>query len=198
MENTSYYYNLKMLLLIMAAGFFSIGAAFAGELDNNIVSNAEAVDFMSGAYVGGASTLVRSKDGIRMTYHTQGLEPGATYTAWWIIFNRPDKCSGGMCGPDDMSMNAEATQASMMWASGVIVGQDGIGNFYASLGKEQSSGEIIKGPGLLSPRQAEVHIVLRSHGLPLPGFTAAQLGSLQGGCNMNTCRNDQMVMHLAH
>ena len=95
-------------------------------------------------------------------------------------------------------MNAEATQASLLWASGTIVGQDGVGRFEASLGREESTGEVISGPGLLSPRQAEAHIVLRTHGVPIPGMVHEQISTLQGGCNINTCRNEQAAMHVVH
>lgn len=189
------YFSVVITIAVIFAGFIATSASANEE---RVISVAEARDFVSGAHVGGASTLVRSKDTIHMTFSTQGLESGAVYTAWWVIFNRPDQCSGGMCGSDDLADNRVATQASLMWASGSIVGQDGIGNFEATLGKEQSSGEIIYGPGLLNTRQAEVHVVLRSHGLPMPGFVYDQLSTLKGGCDINMCGNHQMVMHVAH
>jgi hypothetical protein len=182
-------------IFLFALVFGVIGIASA---DDNLISTAEAMDFMSGAYTGGASVLTRSRDSIKMTFDATGLEPGAVYTAWWAIFNKPDQCSGGMCGPDDLSMNAEATQASLLWASGTIVGQDGVGNFEASLGREQPTGEIVFGPGLLNPRQAEAHIVLRTHGAPIHGMVHKQISTLKGGCNVNTCRNEQSAMHIVH
>jgi hypothetical protein len=183
-------------IFLLALIFGVIGIASAG--DNNRISTAEAMDFMSGAHSGGASVLTRSRDGIKMAFDATGLEPGAVYTAWWAIFNKPDQCSGGMCGPDDLSMNAEATQASLLWASGSIVGQDGIGRFEASLGMEAPVGEVVSGPGLLSPRQAEAHIVLRTHGAPIPGMVHEQISTLQGGCSINTCRNEQAAMHIVN
>ncbi len=39
--------------------------------------------------------------------------------------------------------------------------------------------------GLQDARQAEIHLVLRSHGPKIPGQINAQISSFQGGCTTN-------------
>ena len=46
----------------------------------------------------GATTLVRSTDGLEMTLSATGLEPFHVYTVWWIIFHSPWKCENPVDG----------------------------------------------------------------------------------------------------
>lgn len=145
---------------------------------------------------GSSSTLVRTANGITGTAHTSGLQPGAAYTFWWIIFNHPENCSDGVCGVDDVVPfpgNADAG-VSLVYGGGHIIGGNGKSNFAAHLSVGDTSAADF-GPGLLDPWKAEVHIVLRSHGQPIPGMIDIQIGSFGGGCDVNTCSNDQSVAH---
>ena len=80
---------------------------------------------------GASSTLVRTQDAITMTIHTSGLDPGAAYTVWWIIFNNPGACSDGVCGLDDFGNGAAAPP--LLWAAAHVIGNSGVGNFAAHL-----------------------------------------------------------------
>jgi hypothetical protein len=51
---------------------------------------------------GAESTLVRMKHGVYATFSAVDLEPGEAYTLWWVIFNKPENCSNGECGVDDV------------------------------------------------------------------------------------------------
>lgn len=50
---------------------------------------------------GAFSQLERSASGITTKVRTRA-EGGHAYTLWYVIFNDPSACSGGMCGEDDI------------------------------------------------------------------------------------------------
>jgi hypothetical protein len=87
-----------------------------------------------GALIQGAgSELIRSKDGVFMTFHTQGLIPGSVATAWWVVFNNPKACATTPCRVADLLSNPYS-QPSLLYAAGRVVGADGaldIGAFLA-------------------------------------------------------------------
>jgi hypothetical protein len=142
---------------------------------------------------GSSSTLVRNASGISMTIHTSELEAGAAYTIWWVIFNQPDACTDAPCGLDDLF--EPAVQASVLYAAGHVVPPTGRGNFAASLRAGGPSRQVLFGPALLDSRRAEVHLVVRSHGEPIPGLVHEQIGSFQGGCDINACEDVQFAIH---
>lgn len=111
------------------------------------------------------SMLRRGKDWIKYKLHTNGLPPGA-YTNWFIIFNNPENCDGDC---DDTDIGNPATNASVFWATGGIVHHNGVGNFSSKvrIGEiSEDPRQHILGPGLLNPETAEVHIIIKYHGLP--------------------------------
>ena len=105
---------------------------------------------------GATSTLKRNKNGITGTINTNGLIPGNAYTMWFVIF-------GDAPGPPNST-----------YAAGHVVGGSGKGNFTA----HKSAGEIFN-----NPLSAEVHMVIRSHGIAVPGIIPEQIHTFLGGCN---------------
>jgi hypothetical protein len=81
------------------------------------------------------------------------------------------------------------------FAAGHVVSPSGKGNFggYVSVG--DPTGFFI-GTGLWDPRGAEVHLVVRSHGQPIPGRVKEQISTFEGGCDVNVCVDKQFAMHL--
>ncbi len=150
---------------------------------------------MGGAIVYGSATrLVRTRDDVTATIHTSGLMPGFVYTAWFAIFNFPENCFTRPCTPNDISNNP-AVQGSLLNFGGALADLDGTADF----GEHRAVGDTTNarsGPGLLDPRRAEIHLVVRSHGpaLPDPQF-AEQLTMFNGGCPPNTCMNVQAAVH---
>jgi hypothetical protein len=141
--------------------------------------------------VAGESRLVRTDHGISMDLRTTGLEPGHTYTVWWVIFNDPSACEVPyMCGPGDiLVMNPEAEAAGVVgYAAGNVVGNNGSFNAGARLNIGDSSGFLessflgIEHDGLTAPRDAEVHLIVRSHGPLVPAWIPRQIQSFGGGC----------------
>ncbi|MBI3245111.1 MAG: hypothetical protein HYZ50_01245 [Deltaproteobacteria bacterium] len=54
------------------------------------------------------------------------------------------------------------------------------------------------GMGLLNAKKAEIHLVVRTHGLAStdPAVLQLQLTTFNGGCPPNTCVNVQVAPHL--
>jgi hypothetical protein len=153
---------------------------------------------------GGKSELFRSDDEICMNIHTKALREGA-YTIWWFAFNSPEHCTSPVavgrarCGSGDVGNTA--VNASVLWATGGIVGPDGVGYFNACLDENklppppQSQDIDGLGPGLADARGAEIHLWVRSHCAAewtptppsvTPVLLGEQITRYGGGCTMET------------
>lgn len=160
----------------------------------------------SGPDVPGASSWLTTEEaGALMAIHTTELEAGDAYTVWWVVFNRPDRCtthpSGPIrCGPDDLS-RPEPEASALFGAGGVVAGR-GDAFFGAHLPVRDTSGcqpELPCREGLTNPNEAEIHLVVRSHGPAIPGHVDGQITTFNGGCNPGEanegqCRNVQASM----
>ncbi len=125
-----------------------------------------------GAVVNGSSaTLHRSNNGVTVNIKTTDLVPGDAYTVWFVVFN-----SGSPDGPP----------SAVLFATGHVIGGNGKGNFSAHL--SESPG------GLTNAEGAEFHMVIRSHGQPIPGMVDEQIHTFEGGCETNTCADHQVVI----
>jgi hypothetical protein len=144
--------------------------------------------FSNGAAVEGASSqLVRTDDGVSVSLRTRGLPGGDAVTVWWVIFNHPEKCTAGMaplrCGEADLFNPAVA--ASVQNAGGHVVG--GSGNY--ALGPHLAEGDTSECAfgaflcaGLIDAQEADIHLVVRSHGPALAEFLPGQISSFGVGC----------------
>jgi hypothetical protein len=143
---------------------------------------------------GATSTLVTHDAGATMTLHTSQLSPGHAVTVWWVVFNQPQACTGGVgglrCGESDLS-NA-AVQASVLYAAGRVVGRRGTGHWGAHLAVGDTDGALF-GPGLLDPTTADIHLVVRDHGPADPALLPAEIHSFDV-CNP-TCTDVQASAH---
>lgn len=139
---------------------------------------------------------------------------------WWAIFNRPENCSDDVCGVDDVFLVDEqgnrlkneegaarpnlparaATEFSLLRATGTIIDVDGSAEFRAHppIGDTQ---EVYFGPGLLNLMGSEVHLIVRTHGPPIPGRLHEQLNTDWGGCPegwpKTPCGDLQVAIHHA-
>ena len=98
-----------------------------------------------------------------------------------------------------------ATQVSVGYAAGHVVDHNGKGNFAARLSVGDTSGfgggtDALPPPpfgsGLLNPHGAEVHLVIRTHGAPIPGLVSDQIHTFEGGCAINACDDRQFSVHM--
>ncbi|HWP42336.1 MAG TPA: hypothetical protein VNO14_03805 [Blastocatellia bacterium] len=144
---------------------------------------------------GGGSILVRNREGVQMSLHSFGLEPGTVVTAWFVFFNNPKQCATRPCSVADLS-NPQV-QASLVNGTGRIVGPDGTADFGAFKAVNDTTGAF-SGPGLLNAMKAEIHLVVRGHGpaiLDDAEQLRQQLSTFNGGCPPNTCENLQVSIH---
>ncbi len=189
MKNLIKFYLLIMILVPFSCNKDSLNGASDGiESFNKSANNKSTVDVFS-PFLGdvlGSSILHRSKNGITVNFQTSGLIPGNAYTLWWVIWNKPENCAvPGACLEPDFG-NAANIKIDVLYATGHIVGNSGIGNFSTELKVGDISGSLgAFGPsyGLMDPQKAEVHLVLRSHGPAQPGMIDDQIHTISGGCN---------------
>lgn len=146
---------------------------------------------------GASSTLVRTQNGVSMQLNTSGLEPGATYTVWMVVFNNPAACSDGVCGEDDVlpPPGNEEAEVSVARVSGRVISPSGAAHFGGRLNVGAMS-EVLFGPGLTDPMTAEIHLIVRSHGEKIPGLVDNQIHEVGGGCEINVCEDVQFSVHL--
>lgn len=137
------------------------------------------------------SVLLRWDDGVGIFTVTTGLPPGA-YTTWWVFFNNPEACllpdadSGSRCSIPDLF--TPETVPSAFWSTGGVVGPSGIGFFHDRTGvgevPEREDQIAFPGPGLLKPRTAELHYIIKYHGPASsdPDVLYEQTHTLLGSC----------------
>jgi hypothetical protein len=139
------------------------------------------------------SQLTRDKNAIFGIINTKGLNSGWVYTAWFGIFNNPDQCATRPCSAADFAN--PAVMGSRVNFGGRLIGMDGAATYGAFLAVGDTS-TAFDGPGLLDPKHAEIHMVVRSHGPALMGAAFMdQLNVFNGGCPPNTCMNVQASVH---
>jgi hypothetical protein len=153
----------------------------------------------------GTSKLVRTGNGLSADFYTEGLTPGNAVTLWFVIFNHPGLCSGGMCGPDDMGVNNPA-QGDFLFGGGHVVGDDGVETFGGHLKAGDTSrsglaerlvqrgvcqeGEACPTPGLTNPQGALVILALHDHGPALTGQALVdQISTFLGDCDTGDIGN---------
>ena len=201
-------FNTALLVLVAAGLFigllFAYGSAGAGG-GEEIGNSTPMYDFQDHGGVEimfpkqrGTSELVRDAEGISMSFDTTDLPVGA-FTVWWVIFNNPTACTNDDCGSSDTRAGGPA-EASILWATGGIVGPDRIGHASAHLkvGLENAPGYVHRGPGLTDPIGSEVHIVVKYHGPPEydhPEILALQLSTFVGDCARLLCYLPQSAVH---
>jgi hypothetical protein len=146
----------------------------------------------------GTSKLVRTSNGLSASFHTNELEPRNAVTLWFVVFNYPQLCSDGRCGPDDMGLGKPA-QGDFLYGGGHVVGGSGAGNFggHLKVGDTSRSGlaerlvqrgvcqdlEACPTPGLINPEGALVILALHDHGPALTGQALVeQISTFLGDC----------------
>jgi len=205
--------SFLLVLSCIVAGFFSWNASADSEHTHRSVSKVWTFsDSNDGSPIpeedrvkieDAKSKIVRTDDSVCITTKTRDLPPGA-YTNWWVMFNDPANCVNGTgfgksrCGSGD--------PAAVMWATGGIVGPDGVGYFNACINEGEVPGQLLRPPGLTNAN-AEIHVIIKWHGDSAFGDAqrlGEQLTSVSGACDqfaatnylgMANCPDPQIVIH---
>lgn len=155
--------------------------------------------------LGSAATLYRTRQSLEMRVAASGLAENSAFTVWWVVFNNPAACVMG-CGADDLPR--PAVRAAVFYAAGFVTGGDGVGtedgvgnvSAYVDAGALPAGIDIEMGDGLESGNgfDAEVHIVVRTHGTISPGQVHKQIGTFNEGCTPlpTSCANRQVAVFL--
>ncbi len=188
--------NHAFRLSLLAIGLLTLSAVRVAEANPADHTTSAVHLFSDGSAVAGAwSTLVRNQAGVSMTIHTTGLTARDAVTVWWVVFNNPSACASGVpgiarCGEGDLF--AAAVNASVLYATGHVIGGHGIGDYGAHLALGDASGALF-GPGLVDPLGADIHLVVRTHGPASPGVVDDQIHSFDV-CNL-ICTDLQFAVH---
>ncbi len=149
--------------------------------------------------VGGAATLDRNENSVRVRITTSGLDTHAAYSVWFVIFNNPAACTDGapgrLCGGADLA--DPAVEGAVANAGGFVTGADGTGYMVGSF---QEGPRPVGNAGfgtLKDSFTAEVHIVIQSHADILPGSVNQQISIPGAACNGDTCGDQFAVVFLA-
>jgi hypothetical protein len=181
----------KIAVVIMA---FALVSALAGTADA-----APKVRWHGAVYQlkeGGVGRLVQSSSAwvasdeakVAFKLATRGLERRHAYTNWLFVYNFPQACidpdaaRGFRCGHGDFG-NA-AAGFSLMYGTGAVSTEAGKAVF-AGERHALDMDRVLLGPGLLEPKGAEVHIMVRDHGPASkdPKMLEQQTGTVDGNCN---------------
>jgi hypothetical protein len=141
---------------------------------------------------GSSVTLERDSDAVFFDGRARGLEPGFAYTIWAVVFNDPAACSAGCEGGD-----LGEPSASILWSGfGGVANPAGKLDFAIVLVEGSPPGQVLFGPGLTDADQAEIHLIVRSHGPASddPAVLEAQLSSVGGGCDIFACEDVQFAV----
>lgn len=178
-----------LTIAVMCVAVFMLSAnnsttAQTRESGNPKVNSQQANFFMTTNRVpNSGTTLSRDSTGLAFTFHTQGLAVGHVVTVWMAIFNQPENCATNPCTPADFSN--PAANGLLVNSGGRVIGLDGSAAFGAFRGLGDITGrEAGSMDGLINPLRAEIHLVLRDHGVASgdPMILAQQLSMFNGGC----------------
>ena len=133
----------------------------------------------------GTASLTRTAEGVNVVIDTTMLTAGAAYTIWWVVFNNPAACDPAGCTGADLGV--AAVEGSVLNATGRVADANGEASFSAFLPAgfihTNPASENVRhafGPGLQNVAGAEVHLVVRCHGMATGN--PEQISTLFGDC----------------
>lgn len=147
----------------------------------------------SGSGISGEATLTRTKDGLSVDQDAEGLTVGNAYSVWWGIFDNPRGCDGA-CDPSDLSRRQ--AQPTLVNGGGFVAAGTSI-SYQSELARHDVEGRQVQvgdPSGVDNTYGAEVHLVLRSHGLAEtdPADLAIQTSTFNEFCS--PCANVSSVV----
>lgn len=202
---------MRRIFAVMSVAILAAALAAPASADPAIHQTVDVNEFSGALVTADGASLIRTSSGVSMRVSTTvggqlfdlfagplgvDWEVGDATTNWFVVFNNPDECTGGVCGEDDVQAAAlggdNLPEVGVHFATGHVAGSS-LWRSAASLREGDVSGLVFGFP-LVDALTAEIHIVIRSHGLAanlVPGDLAAAIGSIGGGCDINTCGDAQ-------
>ena len=137
----------------------------------------------------GSSTINRTPKGISCTISTSLANNTASYedaavTVWFVVFNAPGNCATNPCTGADLGNGA--TMPDVLYGGGHVIDSSEMAEYGVSLKAGDTSGSLFPQPsaGLKDPQTAEVHYVVRSHGVIGTGRVNDLIQTVDGGCEV--------------
>lgn len=139
---------------------------------------------------GSSGSIERFDDRVELELVTHELEPGDAYSVWMMILNNPSECAQSPCGDNDFGN--DAVGSSMLGAAGGIADENGSITLTVIRMVDDLDGTVF-GNGLTNPAEAQIGIILRTHGPAITDSLDEQLSTLNGGCPPNECSDVQSL-----
>ena len=159
--------------------------------DNQAPASHETADILNvlEGTIDGEATLWRTDSNVKMSFTVDGLMPGHSYTAWWVIYNKPENCATSCeCRESDFA-NFDSVEIDVLYAAGQEIDESGVGNFSDVLNIGDDDGSVNERDygmpsfgGLQDTRIAEIHLVLRSDMPHFEGNCGDYMAIFPGGC----------------
>lgn len=139
----------------------------------------------------GATTLIRDFRNcvVNINVTSGALEADWAYSIWIAVFNRPKYCATpNACVVGDLEAlgGDPRVKASVFWGGGFVADGAGSANTSMVLLPGRTSRELFantKNYGLFNFAGAEIHVVIRSHGVAgMWGTVADQIGTATQAC----------------
>lgn len=191
--------TMQLIPAALLASLLAVPAAMADPPDSTGSQiTVSPVGWTWGDPTDGTTRLVRRDSGMSASYHAVDLPPGQVVTMWFIVFNNPLACATSPCGaPDIFNDDPNGPMGDFLWGGGTIVGGSGKANIggHLAVGDASRSGLLEIGmpqyvTGLTDPWNAEVHLMIHSHGPKQTGTELqSQLNSFTGGCYLGFLGN---------
>lgn len=205
-----------LLLAVAGAGTALASGAMQQKADVHRFDTGEVVGDATLTRTGsGVSMTIKSAvEGVLMAFgEPQDAEfsRGDATTVWWAVFNNPQNCVdplpefGAQCGEGDVNAavlfgDPNEVKVDVLFATGHVAGAKWRAG--AALSEGDTSGSTLPlfglDPiGLMDAGKAEIHLIVRSHGPAtnlVPGELAGAIGTIDGGCETNTCGDPQFAV----
>ena len=182
----------------LAAAFLVVALGMPLTASADPRSTYQTADFTTlsdGSAVGSAGTMIRSKKAVEVRLAMSGLDVNSAYTTWWFVWNDPSACATDPCTAEDLFIRGN----SVFYAAGFVTDNSGTANLSVHL----RSGKLPDGLQVLFPGglkkgngfDAEIHMIVRTHGPILPGSVGEQISMVGGACNPD-CVDQIAIMFL--
>ncbi len=157
---------MRLNILVASAICCVVTAASA---QRATIDPGEVFDITGEPVEGTGATITRTDHGISFMVMTTDLTPGDAYSVWVVIVE-PDgdlfvfNIAGGIANPNgDLNFATHVATGTVAEANGITI--------------------LVGGGEFDHPRDAAIHLVIRTHGPVIPGMQMAQFGTFNGGCN---------------
>ena len=145
----------------------------------------DVVSFENTTRAVGRSRMDREAGRVNVNFWAGELARGEATTLWAVVFNNPEACVGE-CDDPDLFENP-ATQPDLLYMAGAVADGEGRVRYAASVREGMVSESImplfgLPAWGVIDTDQAEIHLIVRSHGPAIAGLRTAQTTTFNGGC----------------